>query len=163
TDGRAYSVATFVDDVPNAKGHYGAARLFVRWSEGGDRPVGHLKTEYLAWGTTPAEALAPVPAPTLQEGKRHLDRSLDAAGAASGALGPSRSPRTWIRSWLWRRCAPPSPTCACSTASSSSPKQTAFRPSSSSTRSSSSGARSRRCGAGSRPPDTRCCRRRSGR
>ena len=30
TDGRAYSVATFVDDVPNAKGQYGAALLFVR-------------------------------------------------------------------------------------------------------------------------------------
>jgi len=84
TDGRAYSVATFVDDVPDAKGQYGAALLFVRWSEGADRPVGHLETEYLAWGTTPAEALAPVLALTLQEVKRHLDRCIDAAGAAGG-------------------------------------------------------------------------------
>ncbi|OLC99401.1 MAG: hypothetical protein AUI88_01760 [Gemmatimonadetes bacterium 13_1_40CM_3_70_8] len=84
TDGRAYSVATFVDDVPNAKGQYGAALLFVRWSEGGDRPVGHLETEYLVWGTTPAEALAPVLALTLQEVKQHLDRCVDAAGAAGG-------------------------------------------------------------------------------
>ncbi len=84
TDGRAYSVATFVDDAPNAQGQYGAALLFVRWSDSGDRPVGHLETEYLAWGATPAEALAPVLALTLQEVKRQLDRCIDAAGTAGG-------------------------------------------------------------------------------
>jgi len=86
TDGRAYSVATFVDDAPNAKGLYGAALLFVRWSDSGDRPVGHLETEYLAWGATPAEALAPVLALTLQEVKRQLDRCIDAAGTAGGEV-----------------------------------------------------------------------------
>ena len=73
-----------MDDAPNAKGLYGAALLFVRWSDSGDRPVGHLETEYLAWGATPAEALAPVLALTLQEVKRQLDRCIDAAGAAGG-------------------------------------------------------------------------------
>lgn len=79
-DGRAYSVATFVDDAPDARGLYGAALLFVRWSDAGDRPVGHLETEYLAWGRTPGEALTPVLALTLHEVKRHLDRCLDQAG-----------------------------------------------------------------------------------
>ena len=77
TDGHAYSVATFVDDTPDARGLYGAALLFVRWSEAGDRAVGHLETDYLAWGGTPAEALAPVLALPLHEVKRHLDRCID--------------------------------------------------------------------------------------
>src|SRR3989454_782187 len=50
TDGQAYSVATFVDDTADAAGRYGAALLFVCWSSAGDRPVGHLETDYLAWG-----------------------------------------------------------------------------------------------------------------
>ncbi len=37
-------------------GLYGAALLFVRWSPGGDRPVGHVESETLAWGKTPEEA-----------------------------------------------------------------------------------------------------------
>jgi hypothetical protein len=76
-DGQAYSVATFVDDAPDASGCYGAALLFVRWSEAGDRPVGHLETDYLAWGTAPAAALAPVLALTLQQVKQHLDACID--------------------------------------------------------------------------------------
>jgi len=83
-DGRAYSVATFVDDTPDTQGRYGAALLFVRWSDAGDRPVGHLETEYLAWGTTPAEALTPVLALTLVEIKQHLDRCIDLSGGDTG-------------------------------------------------------------------------------
>ena len=71
-DGQAYSVASFADDAPQG-GRYGAALLFVRWGEG-DRPVGHLETEYLAFGATPDEALAPVLALTLEQVKAHLDR-----------------------------------------------------------------------------------------
>ncbi len=71
-DGRAYSVSTFVDDTPDAAGRYGAALLFVRWGEG-ERPVGHLETDYLAFGRTPEEALAPLLALTLQQVKEQLD------------------------------------------------------------------------------------------
>ncbi len=78
TDGQAYSVSTFVDDTPDASGRYGAALLFVRWSEAGDRPVGHLETDYLAFGRTPAEALAPVLALTLHEVKQQLARCIEA-------------------------------------------------------------------------------------
>jgi hypothetical protein len=70
-DGGAYSVATFTDDAEE-KGRYGAALLFVRWGEG--QPVGHLETDYLAFGPTPDEALAPVLALTLEQVKAHLDR-----------------------------------------------------------------------------------------
>jgi hypothetical protein len=78
-DGGAYSVATFVDDAPDVGGRYGAALLFIRWSDAGDRPVGHLETDYLAWGGTPAAALAPVLALTLHDVKLHLDRCIDRA------------------------------------------------------------------------------------
>lgn len=71
TDGQAYSVGTFADDT-GSDGRYGAALLFVRWGEG-ERPVGHLETDYLAFGATPEEALAPVLALTLEEVKVHLD------------------------------------------------------------------------------------------
>ena len=72
-DGHAYSVATFASDAEGSgRGSYGAALMFVRW-EGGERPVGHLETDYLAFGSTPEEALAPVLALTLEQVKAHLD------------------------------------------------------------------------------------------
>lgn len=79
-DGLAYTVATFVDDTPDALGRYGAALLFLQWSTGADRPAGHLETDYLAFGPTPDEAEAPVLALTLAEVKAHLDRCVKAAG-----------------------------------------------------------------------------------
>ena len=72
TDGQAYSVATFAD-AAGADGRYGAALLFVRWGEG-ERPVGHLETDYIAFGGTPDEALAPVLALTLEQVKAYLDQ-----------------------------------------------------------------------------------------
>jgi len=71
-DGQAYSVATFADDAAE-KGRFGAALLFVRWDEAA-RPAGHLETDYLAFGATPDEALAPVLALTLEQVKAHLDQ-----------------------------------------------------------------------------------------
>ncbi len=73
TDGAAYTVSTLVDDDPDPTGRFGAALLFVRWSDGGEKAVGHLETDYLAFGTSPGEALAPVLALTLAEVKAHLD------------------------------------------------------------------------------------------
>jgi hypothetical protein len=87
SDGRAYSVGTFVDETPDADGRYGAALVFVCWSDAGDRPVGHLETEYLAWGPTPAEALAGLLALSLHEVKDHLERCIERRDGA--AAGPS--------------------------------------------------------------------------
>jgi len=72
-DGQAYSVAPWVDDIPNADGRYGAALLFVRWA-GGEKPIGHLETDYIAFGSTPEAAVAPLLALTLREVKEHLDK-----------------------------------------------------------------------------------------
>ncbi len=71
-DGQAYSVATFTADA-DEPGRYGAALLFVRWSADA-QPVGHLETDYLAYGTTPDEALAPLLALPLADVKAHLDQ-----------------------------------------------------------------------------------------
>lgn len=72
-DGRAYSVSPFVDDDPDPAGRYGAALLFLRWTEGGDRVEGHLETDYVAFGETPGAALDAVRALTLAEVKAQLD------------------------------------------------------------------------------------------
>jgi len=77
-DGQAYTVATFVDDDPDPAGRFGAALLFIRWSEAGDRPVGHLETGYLAFGATPDAAVAPLLELPLEDVKAHLDRLLAA-------------------------------------------------------------------------------------
>ena len=80
-DGRAYSVAIYVDDEPDARGLYGAALLFVRWSDAGDRPVGHLETEPLAWGRTEAEAAARIEALSLYDVKAALEEAIARAPA----------------------------------------------------------------------------------
>ena len=81
SDGQAYSVGIYVDEEPDARGRYGAALLFVRWSGGGDRPVGHVETPALAWGQTPAEAEERLKALSLYDVKAALD---DAIAAAPG-------------------------------------------------------------------------------
>jgi hypothetical protein len=87
SDGQSYSVGTFVDEAPDTGGRYGAALLFVRWSAAGDRPVGHLETDYLYWGGTPAQALAPLLALSLAEVKQHLDRCIEGRRRETGEGG----------------------------------------------------------------------------
>jgi hypothetical protein len=76
SDGQAYSVAIYVEDEPDLRGLYGAALLFVRWSAGGDRPVGHLESETLAWGRTPQEAGARLESLSLYDVKAALDEAI---------------------------------------------------------------------------------------
>ncbi len=76
SDGHAYSVAIYVEDEPDVRGLFGAALLFVRWSAGGDRPLGHVETETLAWGRTPAEAESRLAALSLYDVKAALDEAI---------------------------------------------------------------------------------------
>ena len=76
SDGQAYSVAIYIEDEPDLRGLYGAALLFVRWSTGGDRPMGHVETDTLAWGRTPAEAEARLAALSLYDVKAALDEAI---------------------------------------------------------------------------------------
>ena len=74
SDGNPYSAEIYVDEEPCADGRYGAAVLFVRWSVEGDGVAGHLETEYLGYGDTPADADASLRHLTLYELKDHLER-----------------------------------------------------------------------------------------
>lgn len=75
-DGQAYSVGIWVDEVPDGRGLYGACILFVQWSAAGDRPVGHVETDYMAWGSTPGEAEERLKALSLYDIKAALDRAI---------------------------------------------------------------------------------------
>jgi hypothetical protein len=81
SDGRAYSVAVFVEEEPDSRGRYQAALLFVRWSPAGDRPDGHLESEPLALGRSPEEAEARVKAISLYDVKAALEEAIARAPA----------------------------------------------------------------------------------
>jgi hypothetical protein len=83
SDGQPYSVAIYVEDEPDLRGLYGAALLFVRWSASGDRPVGHLESETLAWGRTPEEAGSRLEGLSLYDVKAALDDAI------------ARAPESW--------------------------------------------------------------------
>jgi hypothetical protein len=76
SDGHAYSVGLYVDDDPDERGRYGAALLFVRWDEAGAAPVGHVETDFLAWGRTPAEAEERLKVLSLFDVKAALDGAI---------------------------------------------------------------------------------------
>lgn len=76
SDGHAYSVGLYVDDDADERGRYGAALLFVRWDAAGAAPVGHVETEFLAWGRTAAEAEERLKALSLYDVKTALDQSI---------------------------------------------------------------------------------------
>lgn len=73
-DGMAYSVGLFVDGLPEAPGRFGGALVFVRWSQAGDHPVGHVETDFLATGDSAEAVEARLKAMTLRDVKEHLDR-----------------------------------------------------------------------------------------
>ena len=73
SDGLPYSVALWVDDEPDARGRFGAALLFVRWTSAGDTPDGHLESEYLVWGSTIEEARERLGGFSLYDVKALLD------------------------------------------------------------------------------------------
>ena len=76
SDGQPYSVAVYVEEDADERGRYGAALLFVRWSPAGDRPVGHLETEVLAWGRSPEEAEERIKTLSLFDVKAALDEAI---------------------------------------------------------------------------------------
>jgi hypothetical protein len=76
SDGQPYSVAIYVEEEPDIRGLYGAALLFVRWSPSGDRPLGHVESETLAWGRTQAEAESRLAALSLYDVKAALDEAI---------------------------------------------------------------------------------------
>ncbi len=79
SDGRAYSVGVYSDDDPGPDGRFGAALLFIRWSDS-QQPDGHLESDYLAFSRESAAAEAEVGGLTLAEVKSVLDRLIAEKG-----------------------------------------------------------------------------------
>jgi hypothetical protein len=84
SDGLPYSVALWIDDEADARGRFGGALLFVRWTASGDAPDGHHESDYLVWGETPDDATTRLGALSLYDVKAILDE-LIAAGRAEEA------------------------------------------------------------------------------
>ncbi|NOT08146.1 MAG: hypothetical protein HOP28_08065 [Gemmatimonadales bacterium] len=70
-----------MDDEPDERGRYGAALLFVRWSQAGDKAAGHAESEPLAWGKTRAEAEERIKVLSLFDVKAALDAAIAARPA----------------------------------------------------------------------------------
>ena len=83
SDGQAYSVALWIDDEADARGKFGGALLFVRWTASGDAPDGHHESDYLVWGQTPDDASERLGALSLYDVKAALDEAI------------ARTPREW--------------------------------------------------------------------
>ncbi len=81
-DGQPYSVGLFVEDEPDTSGRHAASLLFVRWSQSGERPLGHVETDVLAWGRTPEEAESRLLALSLYDVKAALDEAIAKAPEA---------------------------------------------------------------------------------
>lgn len=76
SDGRPYSVGLYIEEEPDERGRFAASLVFVRWSEAGDRPVGHVESPVLAVAATPAEAEARLHALSLYDVKAALDEAI---------------------------------------------------------------------------------------
>ncbi len=81
SDGQAYTVATLVDEElsEGGQGRFGAALLFVRWSEAGENAVGHLESGYVGTAPTPEAALELLRTLTLRQVQDHLEACIHAA------------------------------------------------------------------------------------
>lgn len=80
-DGMSYSISLEVEPTGDAERPHGAYFLFLRWRRMGQQGVeGHVETDFLAWGATPAEAKAALGAWPLNEVKRVLDERILATG-----------------------------------------------------------------------------------
>jgi hypothetical protein len=75
-DGHPYSCAILADDEPGPGGLHGAALLFVRWDPSGEKPTGHVETDYMAWGSTKLEAEKRIGALSLYDVKDALDQAI---------------------------------------------------------------------------------------
>ncbi len=63
-------------DEPGPDGRYGGAFLFIRWTDAGDAPDGHLESEFLVWGADRVDAEARLKALDLHTVKAALDAAV---------------------------------------------------------------------------------------
>lgn len=91
SDGFSYSVELMIDATGHGHESFGAYILFVKWARiGAQTPEGHLETEYLAHGSSEAEARTRIGALPLSEVKRLLDLLIERSYQGRG-----ERPRPW--------------------------------------------------------------------
>jgi hypothetical protein len=83
-DGASYSADIAIDETGDPNAPVGAYLIFLRWSPGEPRVVGHLESEFLARARTEEEARTAVGALPLTETKRVLDELIQAARPRGG-------------------------------------------------------------------------------
>jgi hypothetical protein len=89
-DGFSYSAEILADETGEAGRPFGAYLLFVRWARvGAASPAGHVESEFVAYGTTPEEAVRAAGALSLSAVKQMLD------GLIAGAPGGPPGRRWW--------------------------------------------------------------------
>ena len=87
-DGASYSADIAIDDTGDPAAPVGAYLIFLRWSPGEPRIVGHLESDFLARARSEDEARATIGALSLAETKRVLDELIRASA-------PSSAERKW--------------------------------------------------------------------
>ena len=87
-DGASYSADIAIDGTGDAAAPVGAYLIFLRWSPGEPRVVGHLETDFLARARSEDEARAAIGALSLEDTKRMLDELIRASR-------PSTAERPW--------------------------------------------------------------------
>jgi hypothetical protein len=79
-DGFSYSAEILSDESGDAGHPFGAYLLFVRWARvGSASPAGHIESGFVAYGTTPEEAVRAAGALSLTAVKQVLDALIAAA------------------------------------------------------------------------------------
>ena len=87
SDGFSYSVEILAQHEPAESPPWGGFFLFVKWARiGAQSPEGHLESDYVARGSTEAEAIANAGRLSLSDTRKILD----ALVAPAGAEKPSR-------------------------------------------------------------------------
>jgi hypothetical protein len=85
-DGFSYSAEILTDATGDAARPFGAYLLFVRWARiGAASPAGHVESAFVAYGSTPEEAVRGAGALSLSAAKQILDELI--AAAAGGTPG----------------------------------------------------------------------------
>jgi hypothetical protein len=83
-DGMSYSLDVLSDSTGETARPFGAYLIFVQWARlGAQKAEGHLETDFLAWGNSPADAEHALAATTLADAQRALDALIAARDGAS--------------------------------------------------------------------------------
>ena len=78
TDGAYYSVDLYLSGGLDPPAPIGGALLFVRWSDDGAQPVGHVETGFLTTGADESVVKSGLLKMSLHDVKSHLDTALEA-------------------------------------------------------------------------------------